>query len=154
MCRLSWNAYTALFLWGNRTIFLYNTEQNMHRCLEIWNYFSCSTGYICSMYTRNKFHISAHPCIILNIILLLLANEIIIIIIIISLAISLAISFLSPRYRLDKKKYYLCARAYTVNGEPNCIYIFIISLIIHEEKTKEISGMTVVVYLIQFCWFT
>ena len=29
------------------------------------------------------------------------------------------------------------------------IYIFIISLIIHEEKTKEISGMTVVVYLIQ-----
>ena len=29
------------------------------------------------------------------------------------------------------------------------IYIFIISLIIHEEKTKEISGMTVFVYLIQ-----
>ena len=29
------------------------------------------------------------------------------------------------------------------------IYIFIISLIIHEEKTKEISDMTVVVYLIQ-----
>ena len=27
--------------------------------------------------------------------------------------------------------------------------MFIISLIIHEEKAKEISGMTVVVYLIQ-----
>ena len=28
-------------------------------------------------------------------------------------------------------------------------YLSLISLIIHEEKTKEISGMTVVVYLIQ-----
>ena len=29
------------------------------------------------------------------------------------------------------------------------LYIFIISLIIHKKKTKEISGMMVVVYLIQ-----
>ena len=31
----------------------------------------------------------------------------------------------------------------------NCIYNYNISFIIHEEKTKEISGMTVVVYLKQ-----
>ena len=31
----------------------------------------------------------------------------------------------------------------------NLQLLFIISSIIHEEKTKEISGMTVVVYLIQ-----
>ena len=30
MCRLSWNAleFTALFLWGNRNIFLYNKQNN------------------------------------------------------------------------------------------------------------------------------
>ena len=47
MCRLSWNAlkFTALFLWGNRTIVLYSIiNRTIHECLEIWNYFSCSTG--------------------------------------------------------------------------------------------------------------
>ena len=37
-----------------------------------------------------------------------------------------------------------------LEGKPIYIYIYLkYSLIIHEEKTKEISGMTVVVYLIQ-----
>ena len=41
-CRLSWAAFefTALFLWSNRTNFLYNKQNNTwNGCLKIWNLF-------------------------------------------------------------------------------------------------------------------
>ena len=79
MCRLSWNAleFTALFWWGNRTIFLYNKQNNIY--MDVWKYeiisrdeqdislvrFAHSWDILVN--TRNKFHISAHPYIFLYI---------------------------------------------------------------------------------------
>ena len=80
MCRLSRNAleYTALFLWGNKTIFLYNKQNNTwmfgNMKFLVLNRISHSfTLLACAILvdTRNKFHISTHPCIILYLLLLL-----------------------------------------------------------------------------------
>ena len=41
-------------MWGNRTIFLYNKQNNTS---EIWNYFSCWTGYL----TRSLCSLVRYP---------------------------------------------------------------------------------------------
>ena len=64
MCRLSWNALksAALFLSGNRTTLLYNKLNNtwMLRNMKLFLLLNLVN-------TRNKFHISAHPYIMLYI---------------------------------------------------------------------------------------
>ena len=76
MCRLSWNTskFTALFLWGNRTIVLYNKQNNtwMLANMKLFLVLNKDISLVCFAHswdilvnTRNKFHISTHPCIIL-----------------------------------------------------------------------------------------
>ena len=59
MCRLSWNAleFTALFRWNNIGLFFY-IEQDT-------SLVRFAHSYDILVNTRNKFHISTHPCIIL-----------------------------------------------------------------------------------------
>ena len=81
MCRLSWSALDVtadLFLWDNRAIFYMINKTIYMGCLEIWNVFLVLNriSHLFALLTReiswstleNKFHISAHPCIILSII--------------------------------------------------------------------------------------